>query len=441
MRRVVGVLALAVLMGGLTAVPAQAVSQSLVSVGRVFFAGGATEWTVDPTAALLDAPANQVSDTTLRAATLVEVFTDGAPAVRVIGAVTMRPDDSARFFRWQNEGDTIASLRLEVSTLASPAPPVATPDEVWIAVGETAAFDVLANDEAKPRGFVVNTAVPFVSEPRPGWEKPSVVLSDTATTAGTLSAGDGRYDTVAGYARLTYTAGPTPGTDTFRYAACHGHPATSCSDQTPVTIHVSAKPIAGTDRADVAPGESVTVDVLANDSYGERPSVYVQEGWGPKGGSAVVNADQSVTIQVPASAAGTTIRVPYVLSDAATSGTAGPIGEILVKVSGSKTKPAKPTTVAARPDRFVLDAPKSTRRPLVYTLHVLGNDVVKGAGKTRIEVLGKPRGVEVRATRGNRVILTVPKRSKMQRVRFIYRATRGDQADMARVVVRLRRPR
>lgn len=139
----------------------------------------------------------------------------------------------------RDEFGATATAGVTITLLVPNRPPVLTEDAAAAVIGQTVTITPLAND-TDPDGD-------------------TLALSDPAiTVAPTLGTAVRASDTT-----LTYTAGQSIGADTFQYSATDGHGNTGRAS---VSVIVHRAPIAANDTAVVAPGQSVTVNVVGNDS-------------------------------------------------------------------------------------------------------------------------------------------------------------------------------
>ncbi|HSF41944.1 MAG TPA: cadherin-like domain-containing protein, partial [Thermoanaerobaculia bacterium] len=126
-------------------------------------------------------------------------------------------------------------------------------------------------------------------------------LQVTAVTQGTQGA-----VTINANGTVTYTPAPnTNGADAFTYTISDGNGG---SDTATVTVGVAAvndDPLAAADTATTREGAAVTVSVLTNDSDVEGNTLAVTSVTTPAGGTAVVNANNTVTYTPDANFNGT----------------------------------------------------------------------------------------------------------------------------------------
>jgi hypothetical protein len=194
------------------------------------------------------------------------------------GLVTLTDDDELEYtpvndfigtdtFTYEitdDDGDTDeATVRVTVGAVDN-TPPVANNNTAQTVEGQPVTIDILAND-LDPDGDDLSIA------------------SFDATTAngGSVEADD---------ERLRYTpADGFNGTDFFTYVAEDEHGAVS--DTATVTVEVQAvgnnAPVASDDTAQVLAGQTVTIDVLANDTDADGDALAVVRVGNPSGGSFV----------------------------------------------------------------------------------------------------------------------------------------------------------
>lgn len=196
-------------------------------------------------------------------------------------------------------------------------------DQVWVAVGGTGSEPVLSNDPDLGRvstlryGLLDNWITDTGGfDRRPGAPRMSLIDEPTLGSASV----DGLDVEPVAESRFRYQAGPVPGVDRIRYSVCDASPVPYDCGKATVTVHVAPLPIAVDDYREVQPGQ-VTVPVLDNDTFTDVPALpgrdahpasVLTESIAPV---AMVNSDRTVTIDVPESARGTTLRIPYTLRD------------------------------------------------------------------------------------------------------------------------------
>ncbi len=196
---------------------------------------------------------------------------DGNVTVNDDGTITYKPTKGYKgadaFYYTISDGTDTATATVRVSTRN--AAPVAVDDAATTDRYQKVAVDVLTND-SDPNG-----------DP----------LSITAYDATSASGGSVRLDG----GRLVYTP-PRPrfrGDDTFTYTISDGDGGTATATVT-VTVRNEA-PVAGDDSAVTGNAQPVSIDVLGNDSDGNGDPLTVSVATGPGHGSAVVEADGTIT--------------------------------------------------------------------------------------------------------------------------------------------------
>src|SRR5439155_10010761 len=148
--------------------------------------------------------------------------------------------------------------------------PVAVNDAVTMAEDTAVVGNVLTNDTDADAGTTLTAAL---------------VASPTHGTVTLAATGAFTYTPAANY----------NGSDSFTYKANDG---TVNSNVATVTITITAvndSPVAGNDTATTAEDTATTIAVLANDSDADGDTLTVSLGSQPAHGTAVVNADQTVT--------------------------------------------------------------------------------------------------------------------------------------------------
>ncbi len=179
-----------------------------------------------------------------------------------------------------------------VTVTVTNAVPVAGDDAYTTDAGVAVDVAVRGND-VDPNGDALTVAL--VTAPAHG----SLVLN---------ADGTGRYTPAGGFA----------GTDSFTYRVSDGRGGT---DTATVTIVVNGAPVAADDAAPTAPGAAVTVPVLGNDTDPDGDPLTVTSATDPAHGSAVVNADGTLTYTPDAGWAGPD-TVTYTVTDGRLTDTA-----------------------------------------------------------------------------------------------------------------------
>ncbi|MCK6549107.1 tandem-95 repeat protein, partial [Myxococcota bacterium] len=166
--------------------------------------------------------------------------------------------------------------------------PVAFDDAATITEDGSSAIDVLSNDTGLGDGPVLVS----VSAPSP--DGVAVVNPD-----GTV----------------TFTPLPDfSGTTTFTYEAVDADGQVTSGVVTVSVTPVNDDPVAGADRATVAPGQSVTIDVLANDGDVDGDPLTVTSVTQPSSGSVAIDASGTVTYTAAPGFTGT-VTFTYTASD------------------------------------------------------------------------------------------------------------------------------
>ncbi|MBY5162749.1 Ig-like domain-containing protein [Salsipaludibacter albus] len=148
-------------------------------------------------------------------------------------------------------------------------PPVASDDAATTVVDEAVTIDVLAND--------------------------ADLGGDPLSLGGVGAPSDG---TAVANADQTVTYTPDPGfvgTDSFPYQVCDPDPQCDTATVTVTVLAVNAPPVAVDDAVTTGVGVARTIGVLVNDSDPEGQVLTVTGLVQPGDGTAVVNADQTVT--------------------------------------------------------------------------------------------------------------------------------------------------
>ncbi len=185
-------------------------------------------------------------------------------------------------------GTATASVTITVTPPPN-RPPVAGGDAATTAANTAVAINVLAND-FDPDGDAL--AVTVTAGPAHG-------------TATVNASGTATYTPAAGFT----------GTDTFTYQITDGRGGTATASVTiTVTPPPNRPPVAADDTAATMAGTPVTVNVLANDGDPDGDRVTVRLAGGPSNGSAVVNADGTITY-TPAAGFFGTDSVIYTVDD------------------------------------------------------------------------------------------------------------------------------
>ncbi|MBI2709271.1 MAG: tandem-95 repeat protein [Actinobacteria bacterium] len=211
-------------------------------------------------------------------------------------------------------------------TVTVRARPVASADSATVYVGATVDVSVLANDTVDGG------------------------LSKSVTGVSTPSNGTA---TVNGDGTVTYAPAPGyTGGDSFSYTLSDG----TLTSTATVTVTVRARPSAADDSASVYAGDSVTVEVLGNDTVDAGLAKSVTAATTPGNGTAVVNGDGTITY-TPAPGFTGSDSFDYTLSD------------------GTRTATAR-VTVAVRAQPSAGDDAVSLHTGSSVDISVLANDTV-----------------------------------------------------------------
>ncbi|UXI69148.1 Ig-like domain-containing protein [Tahibacter amnicola] len=191
---------------------------------------------------------------------------------------------------------------------------------------------------------------------------------DTLTVTAVSAAAHGTATFTAGGVSYQPTAGFT-GTDTFTYTISDGFGG---SDTATVTVRVGAgnrPPVAQNDQVSTPAGIPVNVSVLANDSDPDGDTVSVTSVGTPAHGTALKNADGSVTYTPVAGYTGTD-TFTYAISDG-NGGSA--TAQVTVTVGGAGNRPP-----VANPDRA------QVLKGYGADINVLGNDTDPDGDRLRV---------------------------------------------------------
>lgn len=242
------------------------------------------------------------NDTGLNALPVVVEITDYAPAnagtavVEADNRVTFTPaagQAGTLLVRYRTREAVNSAVQCTLSVTIDGTPAAADDSVDALNFGEEAILDLLGNDTGLVDAPLVLT---LTGLPAHGTARVCAAESDdcVAFNPGTRPYVVYRYDDSAGY----------PATDTFRYRVTDADG--DASDEATVTITPRNVPTANDDPDGsiiasedfrTASGSVVRVDVLANDGGFLRPPLTVTIEAGSAGGSASVNADQTVTFR------------------------------------------------------------------------------------------------------------------------------------------------
>jgi len=258
-----------------------------------------------------------------------------------------------------SDGLTIVAARAEITVEAVNDAPQALDDVVLLARGSSARFDVRGNDsdvEGDPL---------------------TIVLLGGPTNGELLAQPDGSFL----YTPLTGFSGE----DSFQYRASDGH-----LQSAPATVHLVVSttnhaPVAVADTADTDEDAPVTIKVLANDTDADGDPLAVASLSTPLHGSAVVNADGSVTYTPAANYFGGdsfTYRTNDGLEDsdvATVSLTIAPVNDAPVAVDDSATT-AEDTPIVLNLLANDTDVDSTTLSVMSLTAPLHGSAVVNADG-------------------------------------------------------------
>ena len=177
-------------------------------------------------------------------------------------------------------------------------PPVASNDTATVAVGSSVTINVLNNDTDSD-GTLNAATVAIVNQPTRG----TAVVNNNGT--------------------ITYTpnAGTTATSDSFTYTVRDDDGAISNTATVALTIQTTPPPnqppVANNDSATVVVGNSVTINVLSNDtdSDGTLNAATVTLGNQPTNGTAVVNNNGTITYTPNAGSTATSDNFTYTVRD------------------------------------------------------------------------------------------------------------------------------
>jgi large repetitive protein len=216
---------------------------------------------------------------------------------------------------------------------------VANNDSASTVVGAPVAISVLANDTSVGPN-IINPASITVFQPAVGGG--SVVANATGT--------------------VTYTPPALAGTYTFGYTVRNNAAVPAGSNLATVTVKVGVAPVAVNDTATALVGSAVTINVIGNDTATlpatiDPATITVST---PTGGTAVANANGTVTYTAPATAG--TYEFAYDVRDTATPPATSEPAVVTVTVTASALPPVAGNDTSAT----VLGTP--------VTINVIAND-------------------------------------------------------------------
>ena len=284
----------------------------------------------------------------LAAPTVTVDPTKGSAVVNPDGTITYTPNDGTSgtdHYTYQvcDTGTPPACGTAEVTvTVANTV--TATPDSATVAFDGSVSTDVLSNDTVSAHGAPLNPAsVAVIGAPAHG-------TTSVNTTTGAIT-----YIPTVGYS----------GPDSFTYQVCDSSTPTAVCATATVTVDVTPDQVVATpDSGSTAPGNPVTINVKSNDSSqaGRRlgsPRILV----GPTKGTAVVNADGTITYTPTAGTSGVD-SLSYQICDNSTP----------AECADSTVTINVVNTVTAQADSA------STAQNVPVTTDVLANDTVSPGG-------------------------------------------------------------
>ncbi|MBY5161740.1 Ig-like domain-containing protein [Salsipaludibacter albus] len=243
----------------------------------------------DDTLLVVDRRTDLVSELTLTGG-LIRTIDIGAAAPRTPAGITLAPSSDGLGTSMYvvdrgvdndadpNENDgRLHELRFpgQVGDLA----PIASDDAATTVVDQAVTIDVLAND--------------------------ADLGGDPLTLGGVGSPSDGSAAADPG-GTITYTPDPGfVGTDSFAYQVCDPDPQCDTATVTVTVLAANQPPVAVADTVTTGVGVARTIGVLVNDADPEGQVLTVTDLVPPGDGTAVVNADQTVTYTPDAGFAGT----------------------------------------------------------------------------------------------------------------------------------------
>ena len=272
------------------------------------------------------------------------------------GTATVNPDGTITYVPTAGTSGTDTYTYQVCDTGATPVCATATvtvavtntvtaqPDTASVAQNGSVSTPVLSNDTVSPGGAPLD---------------PTSVRVTTASAHGTTSV-----SSTTGAITYTPTAGYS-GPDGYSYQVCDGSTPTPVCSTTTVSVTVRADVLTvRPDAVSTAPGNAVTTDVRANDSTSSgQPLAQPTIGTAPTKGTAVVNADGTITYTPRPGTSGTDTYT-YQVCDTGTPAVCG-TGTVTVSV---------PSTVTANPDAA------TTAQNTAVTTPVTANDTISAGG-------------------------------------------------------------
>jgi hypothetical protein len=272
------------------------------------------------------------------AVTSVEPPGHGTTAIQFDGTVRYTPESGfsggdAFVYEISDGAGGSATATVTVAVVAADGPPVAVDDSATTDEDTTTTIDVLANDLDPEGGELTVTAL------------------TTPSHGSVMVAGDGS---------ISYTpAADYHGADAFDYTV---EDAAGLTDTASVAIDVrpaNDAPAAANDSATTAEDESVTIDVLANDTDIDGDQLTVTAVGTPGAGSASIEADGRVTYMPAANQSGS-ISFSYTVADGA---------------GGSDSATVSVTVSAVNDPPVAADRSASTPYGKAVTVTLTGSDI------------------------------------------------------------------
>ncbi|MCP3420325.1 Ig-like domain-containing protein [Nocardioides pinisoli] len=220
---------------------------------------------------------------------------------------------------------------------------------------------------------------------------------------------------------------------------------------TPVPADDGCAAVAADDIVELAPGESLDVPVLENDSYAGEPLVELDQSVKlPAGLSATVLSSGKVAVTPDSSLTGQIVEVPYDFFDV--GGFWNEAGATLrLKVTAPSTptpepepepEPPTPTPPTPEPPKVKGPTARPDRASATYdepvTINVARNDTF--TGEYAIEVLRGtvPHGVKAKQVGNGRIVVIVPERLAGKTFSFRYEIEdETGQSDTAQITVKV----
>ncbi|MBN2474395.1 MAG: tandem-95 repeat protein [Pirellulales bacterium] len=222
------------------------------------------------------------ADGTINASTVAVVSgpAHGTTAVNPDGTIRYTPTtgysgaDSFQYTVQDDDGATSNTATVSVTVQAANVAPTAADDQATTNINQAVTVTVLAND-SDADGTIIASTVTIVSGPAHG----AVVVNPDGTI---------RYTPTTGYS----------GSDAFQYTVQDDDGATSNAATVSVTVQegTNTAPSAGNDQATTTRSQSVTINVVSNDSDpdGTIAASTLAIASGPAHGSVVVNVNGTI---------------------------------------------------------------------------------------------------------------------------------------------------